>query len=313
MSYAFGYARISHATGYEKGESIDGQRLHIENYFKMQLAPKGVKWGGIHDDAGSKSASKVRFPNRPAGKVLIQKLQQGDHLIVDKVDRLWRCNKDFVSLMEYFKANGVTVHIVNMMGCSLEMGTPMGNFMLSIMVLIAELEAGMISSRTKAGFEIRREKGMVPYAFSGAAVPISILVTGKKEKRRLYWNARVRKVQRQILRWWLKEKRSDREIQAKFYELWTAEFGLGKVNGRDVLEWHAGFIWERLIRQELIYYLMGTKNPNELWHPSAYDIYQKLKKSLKATKFETVKRLVTTATGRPFESIDFEKELADED
>lgn len=313
MSYAFGYARISHITGYEKGESIDGQRLHIENYYKMQLAPKGVKWGGIHDDAGNKSASKVRFPNRPAGKILIQKLQPGDHLIVDKVDRLWRCNQDFVSLMEYFKSQGITVHIVNMMGCALEMGTPMGNFMLSIMVLIAQLESGMISNRTKAGFDIRREKGMVPYAFLNNTVPISLIVTGKKEKRRLHWNVRIRKVSRRLLRWYLQEQRQPAEVKKMAMELWIEEFGAEGAKHPIVREWTGEAIWTNVIRQELIYYLMGVKNPNVLWQPANYDVYLKLKKSIKVAKFDAIKRLVETATGQPFESIDFEKELADED
>lgn len=311
MSYAFGYARISHATGYEKGESIDGQRLHIENYYKMQLATKKVKWGGIYDDEGNKSASKVRFPLRPAGKILIQKLQPGDHLIVDKVDRLWRCNKDFVSLMEYFKAQGVTVHIVNMMGCSLEMGTPMGNFMLSIMVLIAELESGMISSRTKAGFEIRREKGMVPTAFTHN-VPMGIIKTGKNEKRRLHWNVREKKVLRQLLRWYLKEPRALCACHRKAQELWMMEFGPEGAKHRVMRDWDGEKVWHLMIRIELVLYLMNIKDPNQLWHPDAYSMYKKLKDNLKYSRYDLVKRLITTAVGRPFESIDFEKELPDE-
>ena len=56
---------------------------------------------------------------RIAGKQLMSIIQPGDHFIIDKVDRLWRSNEDFVDVMRMFKEKGVTLHICNLMGVGL--------------------------------------------------------------------------------------------------------------------------------------------------------------------------------------------------
>lgn len=148
MKKAYGYARVSHIEQVKKDNSIPAQRERIKGYYDYNLKHI-VDWGGIEDDNKATSASKISFENRPAGQRLLTILEDGDHIIFDKVDRIWRSVKDFVNLIDTFKNMGVTVHFCDFRGASLSLGTPMGDFFLTMMVAIAELESKTTGSRIK--------------------------------------------------------------------------------------------------------------------------------------------------------------------
>jgi DNA invertase Pin-like site-specific DNA recombinase len=145
---AAGYARASHD---DNQESLPAQVKRIEDFYNFQLK-EICDWDRVHYDNKPVSASKIPFSRRPAGKELIELLQPGDHIIFDKVDRIWRSVTDFVKLMEWFKNHEIVVHIVDFRGCTIAMGTPMGDFMLTLMVAIAELESKTTSHRIKESF-----------------------------------------------------------------------------------------------------------------------------------------------------------------
>lgn len=157
---AYGYARVS-SDDQAVEDSLPGQIARVEAYWNMALRERGIEWGGVEWDQYGVSAFKKSFSRRPAGLRLLNKLHTGDHIIFDKVDRVWRRNDDFVDLMRLFKDRGITAHFVSLRGCSCEMGTPMGDFVLNLMVLLAELESKNTSARNTEINEFRRLTGKI--------------------------------------------------------------------------------------------------------------------------------------------------------
>ena len=92
---------------------------------------------------------------RPQFDVLIRKLQTGDKLVVTKLDRLARNVVEGIEVVRKLFAMDVKVHVLNI---GLLENTAMGNFFLTILLAVAELERNMIIERTQAGKEIARTK-----------------------------------------------------------------------------------------------------------------------------------------------------------
>ena len=91
---------------------------------------------------------------RPAFSMLFQKLQEGDTLVVTKLDRFARTAIDGVSAVRELFNRGVRVHILNM---GLVENTLTGNLILTAMLAFAEYERGMIVERTQTGKEVARQ------------------------------------------------------------------------------------------------------------------------------------------------------------
>lgn len=92
---------------------------------------------------------------RPEFKNLIGQLKSGDTLIVTKLDRFARNVTEGIDIVRQLFAKDVKVHILNI---GLLENTAMGNFFLTTMLAVAELERAMIYERTMAGREIARTK-----------------------------------------------------------------------------------------------------------------------------------------------------------
>ena len=92
---------------------------------------------------------------RPEFKKLVGQLKSGDTLIVTKLDRFARNVTEGIDIVRQLFAKEVKVHILNI---GLLENTAMGNFFLTTMLAVAELERAMIYERTMAGREIARTK-----------------------------------------------------------------------------------------------------------------------------------------------------------
>lgn len=135
-----GYARVSSKTQL-KGNSLDEQ--------KNELKVNGCEVIIPEQHTG-------KTTNRPEFKKLIEEtLQSGDTLMVTKLDRLARTVSEGIDAVRYLFSKGVRVHVLNV---GLLENTPMGNFFLTTLLAVAELERCMILERTAAGKEIARSK-----------------------------------------------------------------------------------------------------------------------------------------------------------
>ena len=86
--------------------------------------------------------------------MLFQELQEGDTLVVTKLDRFARTTIDGVSAVRELFNRGVRVHILNM---GLIENTLTGNLILTVMLAFAEYERGMIVERTQTGKAVARQ------------------------------------------------------------------------------------------------------------------------------------------------------------
>ena len=83
----------------------------VTSYYQGRLAPIGVVWSSPFQDGGE-GASRDYLYERPAGKVLFDRVQQGDHVIVPSLSRAFITVEDCIASYGMLKARGVTLHIV---------------------------------------------------------------------------------------------------------------------------------------------------------------------------------------------------------
>lgn len=87
---------------------------------------------------------------------LLNDLQEGDTLIVSRMDRLGRNTVQLLSLVEDFESSGVHLVILDL---NIDTRTPTGKFFLTVMAGFAELDRTMIKEKTAAGIELAKKKG----------------------------------------------------------------------------------------------------------------------------------------------------------
>lgn len=93
--------------------------------------------------------------SRPKLQKLLDSLHPGDTLMVTKLDRLARNVSEGIDLIRALFKKDVKVHVLNI---GLLENTSMGNFFITTLLAVAELERNMIIERTQAGKEVARTK-----------------------------------------------------------------------------------------------------------------------------------------------------------
>lgn len=135
----YGYARVSTATQSKDGNSLEDQTKALQTYGCQEIVTE---------------AFSGKSMERPQFSMLFQKLQEGDTLVVTKLDRFARTAIDGVSAVRELFNRGVRVHILNM---GLVENTLTGNLILTVMLAFAEYERGMIVERTQTGKAVARQ------------------------------------------------------------------------------------------------------------------------------------------------------------
>ena len=134
----YGYARVS-----TKGQAKDGNGLDVQ---KAALEAAGAE--EIYEEAFSGTKK-----DRPVLNKLLNELQQGDTLVVTKLDRIARSASQGAELVKGLLEKGVTVRILNM---GILDDTPAGKLVTTVMFAFAEFERDMIVERTQEGKAIAR-------------------------------------------------------------------------------------------------------------------------------------------------------------
>ncbi len=135
----FGYARVSTSQ-----QSLDIQVKAIK--------AAGVKASRIFSDKTSGS-----HVNRDGLRLLRVKVEEGDVILVKKLDRLGRDTADMIQLIKGFDDNGVAIRFLDD-GISTE-GT-MGKMVVTILSAVAQAERQRILERTNEGRTAAKEKGV---------------------------------------------------------------------------------------------------------------------------------------------------------
>lgn len=134
----YGYARVSTATQGREGNSLEDQVAALEKY-------------GCHEIV--KEAFTGKTMERPKFQRLLEVLQEGDTLVVCKLDRFARTAIEGVQTVRELFERGIRVHILNM---GLVENTLTGNLILTVMLAFAEYERGTIVERTQTGKAVAR-------------------------------------------------------------------------------------------------------------------------------------------------------------
>lgn len=87
---------------------------------------------------------------RPALARCLKALGHGDTLTVWKLDRLGRSVRDLLNILYDIQARGVRFQSITE---AIDTKTPTGRAMLHMVALLAELERGLITERTRAGMK----------------------------------------------------------------------------------------------------------------------------------------------------------------
>lgn len=101
--------------------------------------------------------SAAKTSNRPQFQEMMRYLREGDVLQVTSADRLARSTRDLLDIVQSLKDWGVQVEFLD--NPALNTDTPQGEFMLTILAAVAQLERSIIRERQAEGIAIARAAG----------------------------------------------------------------------------------------------------------------------------------------------------------
>jgi DNA invertase Pin-like site-specific DNA recombinase len=123
---------------------------------------------------------------RPGLGAALKALQEGDTLIVWKLDRLGRDLRHLVNTVHDLAQRGVGLKVLSGHGASIDTTTPAGKLVFGIFAALAEFERELISERTKAGLESARARGRAggaPYKMTVAKLRLAMAAMGQPETK----------------------------------------------------------------------------------------------------------------------------------
>ena len=135
-NYVFGYARVS-----TEAQNLDRQLDALKNY--------GVDIIYNEKITGTKK-------NRPELTKLLDRITEGDTVVVESLSRLGRSTKDLIELTEIFQSKGV--NLVSLKE-SIDTNSPTGKLLFTLMSAIAQFERDVIADRTREGLKSARARG----------------------------------------------------------------------------------------------------------------------------------------------------------
>lgn len=135
-NYVFGYARVSRDTQ-NLDRQIDALKRHgIDKIYNEKMT-------------GTKK-------ERPELSKLLDRISEGDTIIIESLSRLGRSTKDLIELTELFEQKGV--HLVSLKE-QIDTSTSTGKLLFTLMSAIAQFERDVIADRTREGLQAARARG----------------------------------------------------------------------------------------------------------------------------------------------------------
>lgn len=143
MSRVFAYARVSTVS-----QLTENQREQITQ------AGYSIDKRRYVEETISGSVPALQ---RPGFVSLLDRLEDGDTLVVTKLDRLGRDSIDVQQTVQLFEARGVRL-IVLQLG-NLDLTSKAGALMVKMLAAVADFERGLIIERTQAGLARAKTEG----------------------------------------------------------------------------------------------------------------------------------------------------------
>lgn len=171
---AIGYIRVSAID--RQDNSADEQ----ERLIRAQCEVKGMELAEVIVDTDEFSGKATR----PGVTKVIDMVKAYcvDAVIIAKLDRLTRSTRDAIDLMDLFNRKGVALISI---AESLDTKSPMGEFFMTMIAAIAQLERKLIGSRTSAGLQNLKAKGMpagpAPYGWRSLGKKIAMVEDAEEQ------------------------------------------------------------------------------------------------------------------------------------
>jgi len=137
-NYIFGYARVS-----TESQNLDRQLDALQKY-------------GVDHIYNEKLTGTKR--ERPELDKMLDRMTEGDVVVVESLSRLGRSTKDLIELTEIFQSKGV--NLVSLKE-SINTNTPTGRLLFTLMSAIAQFERDVIADRTREGLNAARARGRI--------------------------------------------------------------------------------------------------------------------------------------------------------
>ena len=140
------YLRVSTDEQAKEGFSLGAQRQILEDYCDIH----DLQIVKIYTDDGYTG----RNTRRPAYREMLSEIDSWDSILVLKMDRIHRNTKNFIDMMDYLRKKGKSFISKQE---KLDTETPMGNFFMTLIQSIAQLESEQIGERTRDGMRQKAE------------------------------------------------------------------------------------------------------------------------------------------------------------
>lgn len=152
------YIRVSTSHQIDK-DSLPFQREELINYSKYAL---DIDKYEVFEDAGYSAKNTIR----PAYQDMMRRIRDGEfsHMVVWKIDRVSRNLKDFTEMYDELKESGIIFVSKNE---QFDTSSAMGEAMVKIILVFAELERKLTAERVFSIMMNRAEKGL----WNGAKAP----------------------------------------------------------------------------------------------------------------------------------------------
>ena len=135
-NFTFGYARVS-----TDAQNLDRQLDALNNY-------------GVDKIYNEKMTGTKR--DRPELEKMLDRMTEGDTVVIESLSRLGRSTKDLIELVELFEERGV--HLVSLKE-SIDTSTSTGKLLFTLISAIAQFERDTIADRTREGLKAARARG----------------------------------------------------------------------------------------------------------------------------------------------------------
>jgi len=139
----FAYLRVS------TEEQDNDNQLH-EISKKYAIEPRRV----FRDEI----SGKTPILKREGFTALLSKLEQGDVIVVNRVDRLGRSASDVLAAVEHLQKLGIGLIVLQLE--STDITSPAGKLLFTMLLSFAELEKSLISERTKSALAKKKAEGV---------------------------------------------------------------------------------------------------------------------------------------------------------
>ena len=145
MSRVFAYCRVSTA------EQTTANQVQEISAAGFKVTPQRTI---VETVSGSVAASE-----RPGFGLLLNKLEEGDVLVVTKLDRLGRNAMDVRTTVEALAGMGVRVNCLAL--GNMDLNSPAGKMTMGVINAVAEFERDLLIERTQAGLSRAKAEGKV--------------------------------------------------------------------------------------------------------------------------------------------------------